>query len=125
MHSFSLSKKERLSGHKSIAELFAEGKSFFAYPFKVVYLQAVLPVPVQVGFSVSKKTFKRAVKRNKLKRRMRESYRLNKTHLYEIVNKNNSQLFVMFIYTGTEMKDYWAIEKGMKKAIAQLTENIY
>jgi len=70
-------KGERLSSEKSIATLFAEGDSFFQYPFKVVYKkeQSTYPFSVQLLISVSKRNFKKAVDRNKIKRLIREAYR--------------------------------------------------
>ena len=83
MGRFSLGKKERLSKEIWIQELFEKGSSFYFHPFKVLYL----PHPDagstvnEVLFSVPKRLFKRAVDRNKVKRRLREAYRLNKSEL--------------------------------------------
>lgn len=124
MHEFSLKKSERLSRKKIIDTLFAEGESFFSYPLKVVFIQAELPVdyPVQAGFSVSKRNFKKAVDRNLLKRRMREAYRLNKSIICRLETK--SQIAVMFIYSGKEIEDYQTIENGMLKALKKLSRKI-
>ena len=125
MHKNSLNKEERLCSRKVIERLFSDGENIFVFPFKVVFLECSSLSPVQAAFSVSKRNFKLAVTRNLIKRRMREAYRLNKTVLYESVAENSeSQLAVMFIYTGKEVRDYSVIEKGMKKAIAKLAGHI-
>ena len=120
----SLSKGERLYSQKTIENLFNQGKFFFTFPVKVVYLLesgGEEPFPVQVAFSVSKKNFKRAVKRNLLKRRMREAYRLNKTCLHKAVPPGE-RLSIMFIYVVKEECNYAQIEKGIKYALTQLAD---
>jgi ribonuclease P protein component len=83
MGRYSLRKKERLSKETWIQALFEKGSSFYFHPFKVLYM----PHPDagstvnEVLFSVPKRQFKRAVDRNKIKRRLREAYRLNKSEL--------------------------------------------
>lgn len=118
--SFTLKKEERLSSKKVIDQLFAEGKSFLSFPVKVVFLPTPLNTnyPVQAGFSVSKKIFKRAVKRNRIKRLLREAYRLNKHILYN--NLEDRQLAVFFIYIGKDLPAYSSIETAIKKALRQI-----
>jgi ribonuclease P protein component len=121
MKEFSLKKEERLCSRKLIGSLFLEGESFFIFPLKVVYLKSDLPGggQVQAAFTVSRKNFKRAVKRNLLKRRMREAYRLNK----QVLSRSEDQvpLAVMFIYAAREEKDYRIIERSMKQALLKLS----
>ena len=122
MSEFSLSKNDRLCSRKAIGELFAEGESFFVFPLKVVYRELSFEDgrPVKAAFSVSKRNFKRAVKRNYLKRLMRETYRLNKGELVRISGEKKLQLGIMFIYAGKELKDYAVVEKGMLKCLEKL-----
>ncbi len=121
--SFSFHKNERLCSKKIIDKLFDEGKSFFVYPVKIIYLETPLPStnPVQAAFTVGKRNFKKAVQRNLIKRRMREAYRLNKKKLYDKIGEK--QLAVFFIYTGKTISEYKQIEtaiiKGLKKLIEQ------
>jgi ribonuclease P protein component len=123
MHTFKLTKKERLCSTKLIEKLFGQGASFYIFPLKVVYLKTLLHSrhPAGVSFSVSKRNFKLAVTRNLLKRRMREAYRLNKPAFYESIPEGQ-QVAIMFIYSCKEVKDYQSIEKGMQKALKKLGE---
>ncbi|WP_430811672.1 MULTISPECIES: ribonuclease P protein component [unclassified Carboxylicivirga] len=120
-----LKKQERLCSRTLIQTLFDQGQSFVKYPFRVTYLslesdadKAVL----QMLVSVSKRRFKRAVKRNRLKRLSREAYRLNKHALADQVEASGKGLAVAFIYLPSEMLDYKAVEKGMKKALKKLQQ---
>ena len=117
-------KEERLCSKKTIDKLFAEGESFLAYPFKVVFLKTPLGLksPVQAGFSVGKRNFKRAVQRNRIKRLMREAYRLNKLELYEKIS--TGRLAVFFIFIGKTVPKYPEVEKGMKNAIKKLVKEM-
>ena len=73
-------KQEKLKSRKLIERLFEEGKSVKKYPIRLVYLQTdhTSDLPAQVGFSVPKRHFKRAVDRNRIKRLLREAYRIQK-----------------------------------------------
>lgn len=122
MEHFTLKKDERLSSQKLIEELFTSGESFLSYPLKVVFLKTDLPVvhPAQVSFSVSKRNFKRAVKRNLLKRRMREAYRLSKPAFYTELASKNRQIALMFVFIGKDLAEYSGIEKAMILALKRI-----
>ena len=76
---FGFGRKEKLKSRKQIDELFLQGKSFSVYPLRVTYRFISSDTPgVQVGVTAGKKYFKRAVDRNRMKRLMREAYRLQK-----------------------------------------------
>lgn len=122
MGEFSLSKNDRLCSKKLIGELFANGEAVFCFPLKVVFLKTQLEdgKTAKAAFSVSKRNFKRAVKRNYLKRLMREAYRLNRTDFKSFLDDKGIQLSVMFIYAAKEARDYPTVEKGMLKAFEQV-----
>lgn len=122
--SFSLKKDERLCSKRIIDKLFTEGDAFLQYPLKIAYLKTNLPAdyPVQAGFSVSKRNFKRAVARNRIKRLLRESYRLNKHLLYDELNKQ--QLAIFFIFIGKELPNYVQLETAIKKGLVKISKRI-
>lgn len=116
-------KDERLSGDKRIDTLFSSGNSFIAYPLRVVFLiREQEPENVSVLVSVSKKKFKRAVKRNRVKRLIREAYRLNKVGFHTIISDKNKSLDIAFLYLKNELPTYQEIEAAVKKAASVLTE---
>ena len=126
MEGFTFQKEERLCSQKLIGDLFTSGESFLAYPLKVVFLKTEIKqaYQVQAAFTVSKRNFKRAVKRNLLKRRMREAYRLNKPGFCDEIAGKNLQIAIMFVYIGKDVAEYPLIEKGMisafKKALGKI-----
>jgi ribonuclease P protein component len=120
---FTFKKKERVTGEKRVETLFSGGQSFVAYPLRVVFLkmEPTVDLPsVSILISVPKKRIKRAIHRNRLKRLIRETYRLNK-HLIDI---KDYHLDVAFIYVKDEPSDYTSIEKGMQKALNELTHRM-
>lgn len=76
-----------------------------------------LLTPLQAMFVVPKRNFKRANDRNKLKRRMREAYRLNKNSVYEQLTPSGKQIIVAFIYTGKQQQKYKEIESAILKLL--------
>jgi len=122
MEGFTFHKEERLCSQKIIGELFTSGDSFLAYPLKVVFLKtdSAQAHPLQAAFTVSKRNFKRAVKRNLLKRRMREAYRLNKSGFYNEIAVKELHIAVMFVFIGKDIVEFPIIEKAMISAFKKL-----
>ena len=117
-----LSKTERLKSRKAIGILFHEGRSFSAGPLKGLFQitpQATTP-SLQCGFTVSSKSFKKAVHRNRIKRLMRESYRLQKAPLLQIIENKNLTVSLFLIFRGNEIPEYDVIYQKMSEALSKL-----
>ncbi|MFQ5446125.1 MAG: ribonuclease P protein component [Saprospiraceae bacterium] len=117
---FTFKKTERLKSRKTIERLFTGGQSFGVYPLRLVFLkenEVKGAVPVQFTASVSKRNFKSAVVRNRLKRRIREAWRLNKHRLYQELSDAPVQYAFMVIYIAKEEMPYAAVEKAMQAMI--------
>lgn len=110
---FTFKKIERLCSKKAIDELFAKGRSKTQFPFKLIYQPAEFEsgFPARAMFVVPKKKYRRANKRNAVKRRMREVYRLHKHTLYKQLG--NHKIDLMFICLSNEELSYMVIEKSM------------
>ncbi len=126
MSFFSFRKDEILRKKKLIDRLFAEGNSFFAYPFKILWLPAALDsgFPVQVLITVTKRTFRLAVDRNRIKRQIRELYRLNKHELYEHLDRSQQQGVLAIIYTARVHLPHEELEIKIKAAFNRLIKEI-
>lgn len=119
---YTFKKEERLTGEKRIENLFAHGRSFISYPLRVVFLETspAKDAPVSILISIPKKRIKSAVRRNRLKRLVREAYRLNKHRLNPALFQDNHRLEVAFIYVKDEVSDYATIQKSVVKALAHI-----
>ena len=103
---FFLGKEDKLKSRKTIDEVFKSGSNFSVYPFKIWYLPGKHKTTLQTGFGVSARQFKKAVDRNKVKRLMREAYRLQKNELQHQLQQEQKQLRLFILYIGKELPDY-------------------
>ena len=112
---------EKLKSKKLLDELFTSGKKLNEYPIKLVYKQLNFEdeVLVKAGVSVPKRNFKRAVDRNRIKRLLREAYRLNKYIIHEVLEE---KYVCMFLYLGKEMPDFDTINSKMVRLLNKLVE---
>jgi ribonuclease P protein component len=129
MTKFSFPKDERLKSKKTLARLFKEGRSFSAYPIRVVWIlqDEVKPAPVQFTVSVPKKKFKDAVDRNRIKRQIKEAYRLHKFALLDKLQHQHQQgksFAIMMIYVSTEKEPYEHIEKSVRNSLNRLMKDL-
>lgn len=123
--SFSFSREERLKSRKIIDQLFKSGQSFGQFPLRVVWMEletSTSTSPVQFALTVPKKKFKRASDRNRIRRLIREAYRLQKSQFYSHLPEHLEQLAMMVIYTGREIPDYQTVEVAMKQLLRRLSK---
>lgn len=105
--------------------MFAGGsKSFSIFPIRAVYmpLEEQGSVPVSILISVPKKRFKRAVKRNRVKRQIREAYRVNKQVLCQILSDKQQSMSIAFIYLSDQLVPSDEIGEKMKTLLARIAE---
>lgn len=121
--SFTYNKKEKLKSKKLIDQLFTEGQSVSAYPLRLVYLATDFEddVIAKTGVSVSKRNFKTAVDRNRIKRLLREAYRLNKATFF---NNLTAQHAFMVLYIGKEKPTYTQVETKMKTLFDKFSSKV-
>ena len=121
-----LCKAERLNSKILIEKMFAGGsKSFSIFPIRVVYMPVEQgEVPATILISVSKRRFKRAVKRNRVKRQIREVYRKNKQPLLDGLQNKGQRLAIAFIYLSDELVATAELEEKMKTALSRISEKL-
>jgi ribonuclease P protein component len=120
-----LGSTERLKSRKIIELLFKEGKSVAAHPIRITYKKTDNQAnPLQAGFSVSSRNFKKAVDRNRIKRLMRESFRKQKSTFLGLLNKQGAQISmaIFIIYTGKELPVYEFVDEKMRLALKKLAD---
>ena len=116
-------KKDKLKSSKLIEILFQEGESISVYPLRLVYM----PVQfhdgslIKTGFSVSSKVFKKAVTRNRIKRLMREAFRLNKNAHF---NNLTTSCALMILYIGKNEPSFDQVEKAMISMLSKLDDTM-
>lgn len=121
-----LTKPERLNRKKIIEKLFAGGaRSFSLFPLRVVYMPADgLQVPASMMVSVSKRRFKQSVRRNRVKRQIREAYRKNKHILVTALEGGPVRVAVAFLYLSDNLLPSSLIEERMQTALHRISENL-
>jgi ribonuclease P protein component len=116
---YTLPRSKSLKSKLLINKLFKEGQSLVAYPLRMVYLTTDYEMnePFLTGFSVPKKKFKHAVDRNRIKRLMRESFRLQQHNL-----KLSGKTVMMWVYLCKEMPRYNLIYQKMAEIIDEFND---
>ncbi len=126
---YTFSKTERLNNKKKINLLFEQASSVKTSYFTVLYLltdntKSPDNSPVQVLISVPKRLCRLSVHRNLVKRRIRESYRLQKHTVIQSIPNTNKQLLLAFIYQTSEILDFKTIDTSIREALTQINEEI-
>lgn len=121
----SFKKQERLTGKKNFEKLLAKGQRVHLSPFTVywTYLSDQEP-PVRIAISIPKKKFKQATVRNLLRRRVRESYRINKHSLNGLLEERNIQLYILIVYVSNEILEFKIINQKIIEVLNRLENTI-
>lgn len=117
-------KHEHLCGKVRIREVALSGAAVFVPPFKLMGKTMELPThaPAQIAFAVPRRNLKRAVDRNRIKRLMREAYRLNKNELYAKLEGRNEQIAWLVVYQGRAAMDLQSTEDKITRALHRWLE---
>ncbi|WP_115460738.1 ribonuclease P protein component [Winogradskyella aurantiaca] len=123
MKPFSFSRNEKLKSKAQIDRLFAEGRSITVYPLKLIFTEATFDdkSTIKAAVSVSKRHHKKAVTRNKIKRLLREAYRLNKPSDF---NKTETGFALMILYLSKDQPSYELIHSKMTMLMAKFKASI-
>ena len=118
-------KSERLCSQKIIASLFDEAKIFYVKGYRVMWTFCALPadVPAQIAFSAPKKIYRSAVKRNLVKRKMREAYRKDKQRLFDKLSSIEKQMAIMIVSLDKQLPSYSEVQNAMTEMIDILVKN--
>lgn len=123
-----LSKSERLNSKIAIEKLFSGGsKSFSLFPLRVVFMLTEKKegaAEASLLISVPKKRFKRAVKRNRVKRQIREAYRKNKHLLLNLLEEKEQNLMIAVIYLSNELISSAEVEEKLNSLLVRIAEKI-
>ncbi|MBB6463217.1 ribonuclease P protein component [Flammeovirga kamogawensis] len=119
-------KCEHLKSKSTIEQMFKSGQSVFSFPYKVYYTLSTdvskIHIPPKVLISVSKRSFKNATDRNRIKRQIKEAYRLNKTILQPKEDSSQQQVIeaISFVYVSRKKEPYPFLERKMKASLYKL-----
>ncbi len=118
---FTLGKSERIKSRKLMEQMFVEGSSVKQYPFRLVWLETTEPEGVQMGVSVPKKRIKKAVNRNRVKRLIKEAFRLNKPQMLGALKGNYA---IMIIYMDSSILPFDEACLKIKKLLERFINEI-
>lgn len=121
----SFPKAQKLCGETTVDRLFREGTGFSRFPLRVVYIVNDEPrggeAPLRVMVSVGKKKFKRAVKRNRVKRLIRETWRHRKADVETAMAHGGVKgLHVAFVFLSNDLPSCADVDAAMAKSVEKL-----
>ena len=123
---FTLGKEERLKSNLAIQELLKNGRTVSGFPLKIywnIQEDQQQKFPARVAFAVPKRKIKRAVDRNLVKRRLRESYRQNKNIIYSPLNDRGVKIFMIILFLSDELISFETLETRTIELLRKLANN--
>jgi len=116
-----LPRAERLRSFGAIRRLFAEGEGGFVYPFRYIFVARESDAAsAEVLFSVPKKMLRRANRRNLVRRRTKEAYRLNKS----LLGSSHFDIDIAFVYASKQVADYKTVEHAVVRILEQISQRL-
>ena len=119
-----LSKSDRLTNPVAISQIYDKGKHLNYFPFKIVWLKEVGGAGLKVVFSVPKRKFKRAVDRNQIKRKLRDTYRKHKHEVQKAVENKNTRVSLFLVYLGKDIPPSEIVDDKINVLLKRLTKEI-
>lgn len=122
-HELIFRKRERLCSRTAINVLFAQGKTMIAYPLRSVHhFTDAGEVPARFMVTVPKKHIRHAVDRVKLRRRIREAYRLNRHLLLPVLQERELHVDIAMLYLDKEKQSYATIEQCVRRLLIKIAD---
>ena len=122
---FSYNKKEKLKSRKQLEQLFIAGETILVFPIKIFFQKVEEQEGIiKTGVGVSKKIFRKAVARNRIKRLLREAYRTEKPGLLNYLQQNKKQIALFFLYIDKSLPEYNLLKEKMQQAIEKLIKTL-
>lgn len=123
---YKFGKEEKLKSKKDIAHLFTSGEGVTKYPVMAKFrvLRSEEESWPKVVVTVSKRSFKKAVDRNRIKRLLREAYRLNNSSLKAVCKQEEVSIHICFIYLAKRKYDYEGVSEAMKVVLDQISSQV-
>ncbi len=125
---FTYQKKDKLKSRKQTQFLFSNGHSINAFPIKLIYTIESTPELteglLQAGVGAPSRIFRKAVSRNRVKRLLRESYRLQKPNFFTQIQLAQKKVSLFFLYTDKIVLTQKEIEDKLSFALTQLAQKI-
>lgn len=125
MKEYSLAKKDKLKSKKAIAELFSHSSSFGKSPLRIIWRienMSTPDSPLKLLVAVPKRRVRKAVHRNRIKRLIREVFRLNKSDLVSFLKDEKVEFHLGILYVGGAMVTFESIEASLTELLKQIPQ---